>query len=114
MGLETQAVISGHLTVHDICRRLRTGYGAVAPLPRGARVADHWMIEFTDRDGQHRLVDAFLNSWAADDYHDLDVTESTLLSMELGPTSEAVMRALVKGSKGWTRRHSGQAWEALL
>jgi hypothetical protein len=110
MGLDTQAVLKGHLTVDAICAQLRTGYGAGDAVARPMRLRDHWIVEFTDSDGQHRALDVFLNSYAADDYKELPALESTMVSMELGPTSEAIIRTLVGESGGWVRRHDGEGW----
>lgn len=110
MGLDTQAVLKGHLSVEAICAQLRTAYGASNAIARPMRSQDHWMVEFTDSDGQHRALDVFLNSYAADDYKELAAPESTLVSMELGPTSEAVVRTLAVGAGGWVRRIDDVAW----
>jgi hypothetical protein len=110
MGLDTQAVLKGHLTVDAICAQLRTAYGADDAVARPMRSRDHWIVEFTDRDGQIRALEVFLNSYAADDYKQLAAPESTLVSMELGPTSEAIMRVLAQNSDGWVRRHDGEGW----
>jgi len=110
MGLDTQAVLKGHLSVEAICAQLRTAYGASDAIARPMRSQDHWMVEFTDSDGQHRAMDVFLNSYAADDYKELPATESTMVSMELGPTSEAVISALAGASGGWVRRHNREGW----
>lgn len=113
MGLDTQAVLKGDISIDSVCTRLRTVYGAPDTTARPMRSRDHWIVEFTDSDGQHRALDIFLNSYAADDYKELAVLESTLVSMEFGPTSEAVIRALVNGSGGWLRRHDEAGWTPI-
>lgn len=110
MGLDTQAVLKGHLAVEDICARLRSAYGTRDAFARATRSPDYWMVEFADRDGEHRVLNVFLNSYAADDYRELGASESTLVTMELGPTSEAVIKALAQGSEGWVRRHDSGPW----
>lgn len=113
MGLDTQAVLKGHLSAEAICAQLRTTYGAADAMARQMRSCDHWLVEFTDHDGEHRALDVFLNSYAAEDYKELAVLHSTLISIELGPTSEAIIRALASGSEGWTRKHGGEGWVPL-
>lgn len=113
MSLCTQAVLKGHLAVEDICARLRSAYGTRDAFARATRSADYWMVEFSDRDGEHRVLNVFLNSYAAGDYRELGVPESTLVTMELGPTSEAVIKALAHGSEGWIRRHDSGPWVQL-
>lgn len=113
MGLDTQAVLKGHLSVEEVCTRLRSAYGVADAVARPTRSRDYWIVEFTDRDGQHRALDVFLNSHAAQDYRELAAPESILISMEFGPTSDAIVRALVNGSGGWVRKHDGEAWTPL-
>ncbi|TPE64850.1 hypothetical protein FJQ54_00545 [Sandaracinobacter neustonicus] len=113
MGLETQAVLPTHLSVQDICSRLRTGYGVADATARATRTSDYWIVDFEDRDGEPRVLDAFLNSYASEDYQELGAAESTLLSMEFGPTSEAVIAALAGGADGWMRKHDGEPWLRL-
>ena len=110
MGLDTQAVLKGHLTAEAICAQLRTAYGAPDAMARQMRSSDHWLVEFTDHDGEHRALDVFLNSYAAEDYKELAAAETTMISMELGPTSEAIIGALVGGAGGWVRRHDRDSW----
>jgi hypothetical protein len=110
MGLDTQAVLKGHQTTEAICTQLRTAYGVSDAMARPMRSRDHWLIEFTDRDGEHRAVDVFLNSYAAEDYKELAVAESTMISMEFGPTSGAVARTLAQGFGGWIRQHNEKEW----
>ncbi|MFN7400473.1 MAG: hypothetical protein ACK5SX_15775 [Sandaracinobacter sp.] len=113
MGLDTQAVLKGHLTVDAICAQLRKAYGAGDAVARPMRSRDHWMVEFTDSEGQYRALDVFLNSYAVEDYKELATPESTLVSMEFGPTSEVIIRALVNGWGGWVRRRDGEGWTPL-
>lgn len=114
MGLDTQAVLKGHLSIEEVCTRLRSAYGVADAVARPMRSQDYWIVEFTDRDGQHRAFDVFLNSYAAGDYSELALAESTMISMELGPTSEAVVHALVDGQEGWMRKHSGEGWKQTV
>lgn len=83
MSLQTQAVVSGHLSVEDICRRLRENYGARSIVARPGRHSDYWTIEFVDHDSSLHTLHAFLNSWAADDYAELGAGASTLLSTHI-------------------------------
>jgi hypothetical protein len=113
MGLDTQAVRKGHLAVDDICARLLSAYGTKNASARATRSPNYWLVEFADRDGEHRVLNVFLNSYAADDYRELHASESTFITMELGPTSEAVIKALSQGSEGWVRQHDSGPWTPL-
>ena len=112
MSLQTQAVVSAHLSVEDICRRLREKCGARNVIARPGRHSDYWIVEFVDHDEHLRTLHAFLNSWAADDYVELGAGDSTLLSMEFAPSSFALVEAIIDTSKGWKRRVEADRWEA--
>ncbi len=113
MSLYTQAVLKSRLAIDDICGCLRAARGILDVSARAVRSPDYWVVEFVDRDGEHRVLNVFLNSYAADDYRELSTPESTLVTMELGPTSEAVIKALAHGSEGWVRRHDSGPWVPL-
>ena len=113
MSLQTQAVLKGRLPIEDICRRLRTVYGACDVVARATRNSDYWIVEFQDVNGMPRSLDLFLNSWAKDDYPELPAGDSTLLSTEFSDTSLQIIRASATGSSGWFRRHDSEAWTPL-
>jgi hypothetical protein len=74
------------------------------------RREDYWVVEFTDRAGAIRVMNVFLNSFAADDYADLWAGPSTLLWTEHRPDSTALLRRLVPPSRGWVRDHEADSW----
>lgn len=113
MGIETQAVLGGHYAIEDLQRRLEANYPAAQVRRRATHKPDYWLIEFVDRDGQRRVVNVFLNSYAADDYAELDTAESTLITAQLEPTSDAIIKAISAESIGWFRRRDGDPWVAL-
>jgi hypothetical protein len=110
MGLQTQVVIAGHLTVEDICRRLRTGAGIETAAARPTHRPDYWVVEFADTKGRTRHIDLFLNSWAAEDYPGLVEGPSTMVSTQLADDSEALLRVIALPSRAWVRRHEQEAW----
>jgi hypothetical protein len=71
------------------------------------------MIEFVDSGGRECVVNVFTNSSAATDYQELDVGESTFLTMELGPSSRSVLEALVAQTGGWLRNSDGMPWTEI-
>ncbi len=113
MGMDTQAVIGRHVSVADVCGQLKGPYGAKSVQARSTHRPDYWVIDFIDRDGAHRMIDLFLNSYAGDDYRQLTEGQSTLVSMELGPTSEAIVRSIAAPWQAWVRRHDGEPWAQL-
>jgi hypothetical protein len=68
------------------------------------------MIEFVDSGGRECVVNVFTNSYAATDYQELGVAESTFLTMEFGPTSRSVFESLVSKTGGWLRHSDGAPW----
>lgn len=113
MSLQTQAVIKGRLPIEDICRRLRSVYGACDVVARATRNSDYWIVEFQDVNGIPRSLDLFLNSWAKEDYPELLAEDSTLLSTEFSDTSLQIIRGAATGLSGWFRRHDSEAWMSL-
>lgn len=108
--MRTQLVVEGHLGVEEVCRRLRTAAGIEGASARPMHQADYWVVEFEDGDGRSRHIDLFLNSSAAEDCSGLVEGPSTLLSTELAPDSEALMRAITLPSRAWIRRHEQEPW----
>lgn len=110
MGLNTQAVLPRHLTIDKIRDRLAQLDGIQHVLVRGTHQPDYSIIEFVDRLGQGRVLDVFLNSYAADDYRDLTDGDCTMLSIEFGPTSDEVIRGIVGITGGWIRSPDSTPW----
>jgi hypothetical protein len=113
MGLDTQAVLEGHPGLDQLCSNLVTVYGASHVQRRPMRSADYWIVEFIDRDGELRTVNVFLNSMAGADFPELGLVNSVLLTIELGPTSEAVLQGMAHGRSAWLRRHEQLQWAQL-
>lgn len=109
MGLDTQAVLKGHVSADRVSGILRDDCGVV-PTVRATHSKDYWMVEFADKGGLACVVNVFTNSYAATDYQELDVTDSTLLTMEFGPSSRPVLEALVSRTGGWVRNSDGTPW----
>jgi len=47
MGLQTQAAIAEHLTVGEICRRLRKAGRATDAVAKATHRRDYWIVDFT-------------------------------------------------------------------
>ena len=111
MGLHSQVVIAGHLSLDDLCQNLVATNVARAVHRRPTRSADYWFIELVDERDEVKVINVFLNSFANGDVQELGLEESTLLTMELGPSSEAILGLVAKGRNAWVRRHEGLPWE---
>ncbi len=110
MGLDTQAVLEGHPGLDRLCNNLANVYGASHVRRRPTRSVDYWIVDFIDKDGELKAVNVFLNSMAGADYPELGLVNSILLTMELGPTSEAVLQCMARGGSAWLRRHGQLQW----
>jgi hypothetical protein len=110
MGLDTQAVIAGHPLLDDLCESLAINYGASIVQKRPTRSADYWIVELIEGDGQIRSINVFLNSFANGDVAELGLAQSTMLTLELCQTSEAILAAMAKGHDAWLRRHDNAPW----
>lgn len=111
MSLNTQIVIPAHVGVEEVCGLLRADGGASNVRARPMRRAEHWVIEYVDADGVTGSLDAFLQSYAADDYPELGGGPSTLLSLPYGPPAIAMAKAVATASSGWFRMHEGAEWQ---
>lgn len=110
MSLNTQIVIPADLAIEDVCRLFGTMAGAGNVFARPMRRAEHWVVEFVDAEGQPGSADAFLRSYAAEDYRELTSGPSTLLSMPSRPSAQAIAHKIAAGLQGWFRPHEGAAW----
>lgn len=114
MGLETQAIVAEHLSVEEVCRRLRSVQGVGDAVPRPMHHPDYWIVEYTDREGTRMVIDLFLNSFAAEDYADLCQGPTTLLSTENRPDAVVLFQGVVSPSRGWVRAHEADKWREVL
>lgn len=114
MSLTTQLVIAGHLSVEEICHRLRTRFAKAAVSARPRRASDHWTIELQNPNGEWQAIDVFLNSYASADYAELGITEGTLLVMGFSPGNHSLLSAFGSGMNGWAKLHEGAAWQLLV
>jgi hypothetical protein len=113
MGIDTHAALKGDLTPEQIAERLRANCGGMRVQARRMRSPDHWVFEFEVGNGEHRALEAFLNGFAASDFPELGFAIQTLLSMELGPDSETLIRGAALGCEGWIRAGSSIDWAKL-
>jgi hypothetical protein len=109
MSLQTQAILPGHLTAAEIAVRLEQASGFKVLGYRTMRVPEHVLYELEDASGTVMAVEAFMNSWAADDYAAAYNGQSTLLSAEYSPQAIRLLIATA-GLSGLTREHDLAEW----
>ena len=110
MSLQTQAILPGHPTAAELAVLLQQASGYKVLGYRTMRVAEHVLFEMEDDDGTVVCVEAFLNSWAADDYAAAFRGPSTMLMMEYSPLSVRMLGALT-GLAGLLREHDMGEWQ---
>jgi hypothetical protein len=109
MSLQTQAILPGHETAAEIALRLEQASGFRVLGYRTMRVPEHVLFELEDARGAVLCVDAFLNSWAADDYAAAYSKPSTLLSVEYSPIAARMLRQ-VAACDGLVRDNEMSDW----
>lgn len=113
MGMDTLGVMAGHIEVGDIVQAVRIALPEAYVGARQLTGPNVWIIEAIDSVGAPVAVTAYLNSYAADDYPELGVAESTLLLMEHGPQSQSMIRAIMNGRQGWMKPYDQAEWQTL-
>jgi len=110
MSLQTQAILPGHPTAAELALRLEQASGFKVLGYRTMRVPEHVLFELEDGQGHVLAVEAFLNSWAADDYAATFAGPSTMLTMEHSPVATSLLQEIVRGD-GLVREHDMDEWQ---
>ncbi|WP_439546369.1 hypothetical protein [Sandarakinorhabdus sp.] len=110
MGIETQAILPGHLTVEKICGLLSANCKLTVAGARQMHRPDYYIVEFFDRNGTPQAVNVFLNSFAASDYQEVFKGDSTLVTMEFSPSNFEVVNALASVTGGYIQRTAEESW----
>ena len=110
MGIDTLGVMADHVEISDI-------KDAVSEALPGARVGarqltgpDVWIVEALDGQGSAISVTAYLNSYAASDYSELDLPESTMILLQYDARSESLVRKIIGPRQGWIKPYDGSDW----
>jgi folate-binding Fe-S cluster repair protein YgfZ len=112
MGMETQAILAGHIDVVrvvDLLKKEVTGKVAVRDMQR----PEYKVIEFQKLDGSWSALNLFLNSWAADDYNDAFQGPSTFLTAEYNPQNFNLVRSIAAAIGGLARKTEAEPWIEL-
>lgn len=112
MGVETQAVLAGHVPVERIVALLKSEVvGTIAV--RDMQRPEYKLVEFQKVDGSWSALNLFLNSWAADDYADAFQGPSTFLTAEYNPQNFNLLRAIAAAIGGLARKTEADPWVEL-
>jgi hypothetical protein len=69
-----------------------------------------WILEARDGHGSTISVTAYLNSYAASDYGELDLSESTMILLQHDPHSYSLIRKIIGRRPSWIKLHDGSDW----
>lgn len=113
MGLETQAIIPGHVTVEHICELLTDALPGSRPIARAMHRPEYKIIEFVNAQGQMQALNVFLQSYAADDYRAVYAEPSTLLTLEFSPAGYEMLKAVAGKAGGFVQRTAEEPWAKI-
>ncbi len=109
MSFQTQAILQGHLTAAEIAVRIEQVSRFKVLGYRTMRLPEHVLFELEDARGDIMAVEAFLQSWAADDYRATCDGPTTLLTAEYSPAAAALVSAIA-GQTGFVRDTDMSPW----
>lgn len=112
MGIESQAILAGHVPVDRIVTLLRSEISGKIDV-RDMQRPEYKIVDFEKLDGSWASLNLFLDSWASDDYADAFEGPSTLLTVEFSPQNFNVVRAITAAVGGLVRKTADEPWAAL-
>ena len=112
MGIESQAILAGHVPVDRIVALLRSEISGKITV-RDMQRPEYKIVDFQKLDGSWTSLNLFLESWAADDYAEAFAGPSTLMTVEFNPQNFNVVRAIAAAIGGLARRTADDPWVAL-
>lgn len=113
MGIETQAILPGHLSLEEVSKILAEDCKLKVTGVRSMHRDDYKVIEFVDTTGQEQALNVFLNSYAASDYVAVYRGKSTLLTLEFSPSNFDILSTLASATGGLVQRANGEPWKLL-
>lgn len=112
MGIESQAILAGHVPVDRIVSLLRSEISGKITV-RDMQRPEYKIVDFQKLDGSWASLNLFLESWAADDYAEAFEGPSTLMTVEFSPHNFNIVRAITAAIGGLARRTADEPWAAL-
>lgn len=111
MGIESQAILAGHVPVDRIVTLLRPETSGEI-IVRNMQRSEYKVVDFQNANGSWTSLNLFLESWAADDYAEAFAGPSTLMTVEFSPQNFNVVWAIVSAIGGLARRTADGPWVA--
>lgn len=103
MGIDTLGVMAGHVEISDLKDAVREALPDFRVGARQLTGPDVWIIEAIDRHGSTISVTAYLKSYAASDYRELSLPESTMILLQYDAQSESLVRNIIGRQQGWIK-----------
>lgn len=113
MSLEIQTILLGHHTAEAIASCLNGHDKATVVAVRPMHKPDYKLLEGVLGTGQEFAINAFLNSFAVEDYAEVFNGPSTLLTVQYGPALAPVMEAVAREFGGYLRVPSSPEWKQI-
>jgi hypothetical protein len=110
MGIDTLGVMADHVEISDIKDAVREALPGARVGARQLTGPDVWIVEALDGHGSAISVTAYLNSYAASDYSELDLPESTMILLQYDARSESLVRKIIGPRQGWIKPYDGSDW----
>lgn len=108
MSIQSQAILPGHLSPHDVLAAVQQLSDKTVML-RPTHKPTYWLLEMHGPDGVE-AAHVFLESSVADDYVDVTVDPSIFLSIACSPVGSEVLRTLALHLGGHFRRTELEPW----
>lgn len=112
MGVESQAILEGHISVDRIVRLISAEVSGPISV-RDMQRPEYKIIEFQAADGSWSALNIFLYSWAAEDYAEVYRGQSTLLTIGYSPRNFNLVRSITAAVGGLARKSEADAWVEL-
>lgn len=108
MSLQSQAILPGHLSPHDVLTAVQQVSDQKVML-RPTHKPTYWLLEMHCPSGVE-AAHVFLKSSVAEDYLDVTAHPSTFLSIACSPVGSEVLRTLALHLGGHFRRTELDPW----
>ena len=111
MSLNCQLILPGHPDAAALSKMFSRLTGVLDVRAAQRYRPEHWELAVTTNQGAV-LVDAFLASWAKEDYTEIYDGDSVLLTGPTSPVVEALFEEASRVAGGFMRRHEQAEWVA--
>lgn len=109
MSLNCQLVLPGHPDPTALADMFSKLHGVIEVRASQRYRPEHWELHVVTDNGS-ALLDAFLSSWAKEDYAQIYTGESVLLTGPTSPLVEALFVEAAKSRGGFMRKHEQADW----